>query len=204
MRAADAGPAGALLDGLARRLLDAPFDRGGAAAAAGTPDLSLVERRMDHPFLARPWPKTTGRDTFDADWVDGWSPPAPRSPVPDLLATAVRFVARASARSLAGALEEGEAVHVAVAGGGAHNAALMDSLRAELEAELPRAGHGAAAKLASFGASDRYGVPVDLREARAFCVLGLRLAVGEPSTRPTATGALAGRVLGKWSPAPVA
>ncbi|MEM6571179.1 MAG: anhydro-N-acetylmuramic acid kinase [Planctomycetota bacterium] len=202
--AADAGPAGALLDGLARRLLDASFDRDGASAAAGQPDLARVEEEMGHPFLARPWPKTTGRDTFDAAWVDRWVARTAGTSREDQLATGVRFVARAAARSLVAELQAGEAVHVAVAGGGAHNAALMAALRAEVEAELQANGAGAGAKFAGLSASDRYGVPVDLREAWAFCVLGIRLALGEPSTSPTATGALAGRVLGKWSPAPVA
>ena len=50
-------------------------------------------------------------------------------------------------------------------------------------------------------ASERFGVPPDAREALAFAALGVRLALGEPSTRPSVTGARAGRILGKWSPA---
>jgi 1,6-anhydro-N-acetylmuramate kinase len=46
------------------------------------------------------------------------------------------------------------------------------------------------------------GVPPDGREALVFAALGARCLVGEPSTRPGATGAAPGRVLGKlvWPP----
>ena len=45
--------------------------------------------------------------------------------------------------------------------------------------------------------SDGAGVPPDGREALVFAVLGARCLAGEPSTRPGATGAREGRVLGK-------
>ncbi|MCB9915865.1 MAG: anhydro-N-acetylmuramic acid kinase [Planctomycetes bacterium] len=67
----DTGPAGALLDGLARRLLDAPCDRDGAAALRGRARPELVERWLAHPFFGAPPPKSTGRDTFGAAWLDG-------------------------------------------------------------------------------------------------------------------------------------
>ena len=44
------------------------------------------------------------------------------------------------------------------------------------------------------------GVDPDAREALVFVALGVRLALGEPSTDPEITGARAGRILGKLSP----
>jgi anhydro-N-acetylmuramic acid kinase len=44
-----------------------------------------------------------------------------------------------------------------------------------------------------------FGVDPDAREALVFATLGARCALALPVTRPSATGARAGRVLGKLS-----
>jgi len=54
----DTGPAGSLLDGLARRLLDAPLDRDGACAGAGRADEESVRACLEHPFFDRAPPVT--------------------------------------------------------------------------------------------------------------------------------------------------
>lgn len=194
----DAGPAGALLDGLARVLLDRPMDMDGGTAARGEVLEAPLEWAMGHPFLQRPWPKSTGLDTFGPTFVAGFIDAAPGARREDLLATATRFVARAAAADLirgGGCDASGGDHEVAVAGGGARNPVLMGALERELSAGLAARG----ARLKGFGPSDRYGVAPDFREALAFAVLGARLAVGEPSSRPEVTGASGGRVLGKWS-----
>ena len=211
----DAGPAGALLDGLSRRLLDAPYDRGGAAAQGGMARRELVARWLEHPFFRAKGPRSTGRDTFGEAYVDEILAAAQAFDggalgTADVLATACAFVAESAAVALGGALEEspqGDSggapagpLHVAVAGGGLHNAALMGelerSLRAGLGAERQDLKSGETLRVWS---SAEFGVPPDGREALAFAVLGARFLVGEPSSSPSATGALAGRVLGKWS-----
>ena len=219
----DAGPAGALLDGLARAVLDRPMDRDGLVAARGAVLPGPLEALSDHPFLARPWPKSTGLDTFGPAFVAAFMASAPGASAEDLLATATRFVAQASVgdllgedrwRSLQAGAEQAGAeqagagqagagqpgaeqagVEVAVAGGGARNPTLMRGIEEELRTQLSPLG----SRLSGFGPSDRHGVPADFREALAFAVLGARLAVGESSSRPEVTGARWGRVLGKWS-----
>jgi anhydro-N-acetylmuramic acid kinase len=180
----DTGPAGSLLDGLARRLLGRPFDAGGAVAARGRPDPARVEAWLAHPFLGAAPPKSTGRDTFGAAWVDGLG--LAGATAEDALATAVEFVARAVA--LGWRHLPGTPAALAVAGGGLHNALLMR----RLAALLPVAPRPAA----------DFGVPGDAREALVFAVLAMRAVLGHPVTRPDATGAAPGRVLGKLSPGP--
>jgi len=183
----DVGPAGSLLDGLARRLLGAPFDRDGAAAARGTADPALVRTILAHPFFAAAPPKSTGRDTFGERFVTGLLGAARGRDPDDVLASAVHAVAA----SVADALERfvadrpGELV---VAGGGARNGALLRSLAEHTGVPVV--------------SSDRYGIPPDAREAHVFAVLAARHVLGEPATRRGATGAAAGRVLGKLSPPP--
>lgn len=194
----DTGPAGALLDGLARTLLGQPMDRGGEAAAQGKVDVGMLEALMGHPFLSASPPKSTGRDTFGEAWVASLIEEWGSIGRLNVLATGACFVARAAAQGLAhwGGVE-GQ-VHVAVAGGGVHHRMLMEELEAEIQ--LAAGGSLAGPEVASLSHSAAFGVPPDAREALAFAALGVRLAVGEPSTMPSVTGASAGRPLGKWSP----
>lgn len=186
----DAGPAGALLDGLARRLLGRPYDEGGETAAQGEGDRGLVEEFAAHPFLARTPPRSTGRDTFGEAWVGTFLARAlergARGPA-DVLASGVQFVAECVARALSDFAPDPRGSLV-VAGGGARNRTLMAALAA-------RSGR-------AVQASDRHGVDPDQREALAFALLARRCVLGIPSTLPAATGAAPGRILGKISPLP--
>ena len=191
----DVGPAGALLDGLARRLLGRPFDRGGERAARGSADPRLRGELLRHPFLERAPPKSTGRDTFGEAWVDqvverarALGVLAPGGEPNDLLATAADFVARC----VSDALERHAPLNLkwlVACGGGAHHAPVLDALASSSPAPLAR--------------GDDFGVPVDAREALAFAVLAARCILGEPVTSPSATGAAPGRTLGKISPAAI-
>jgi len=183
----DTGPAGSLLDGLARRLLRRPFDDGGRAAAEGRPSPELLEVLGRHPFFARWPPKSTGRDTFGEPWVARLVEQAAVLQVPsaDLLATAVLFVARTVAEAIERFLPEAPR-ELIVAGGGVHNRTLLRALEGHSACPVAR--------------SDAHGVDPDAREALVFAVLAARNLLGRPSTRPDVTGADGGRVLGALHP----
>jgi anhydro-N-acetylmuramic acid kinase len=179
----DTGPACSLLDGLARRLYGEPFDRDGARAAAGAARADLVRAWLEHPFFLRPPPKSTGRDTFGAAYVAAAAESARGVCADDLLASAVELVAA----TVADALERFAIppARLLVAGGGARNPALLAALARRVPCPV--------------ATSAEAGVDPKAREALVFAVLGARCALGIPSTRPSATGARAGRVLGKLS-----
>lgn len=191
----DTGPCGALLDGLARRFLGRDFDPDGATALAGRADEGLIEGWLAHEFLRRAPPKSTGRDTFGERWVDALVEQARRARVlqadrepADLFASAADFVARAA---VAGALAFAPpgASWLVACGGGVGNRRVLQTLSAR--SPWPVA------------TSEDFGVHPDAREALVFAVLAARTLVGAPVTSPSATGARAGRLLGKLSlPAP--
>jgi anhydro-N-acetylmuramic acid kinase len=190
----DVGPANALLDGLARRLLGRAFDAEGRNAARGRPAPAFVAELLAHPFYRAAPPKSTGRDTFGAAWLDALAARAGAlqlSPE-DTLASAACAVARSVAAEVAAwgpwLGDAADPRPLVVAGGGVHHAPLMAGLTAELAAA------GAPRPVVSSAA---VGVPPDGREALVFATLGARCLIGEPSTRPAATGARPGRVLGK-------
>ena len=65
----DTGPANTLMDAWAAAILDSPFDRDGALAAQGTVDATLLARLLEDPYFAVAPPKSTGRETFNAQWL---------------------------------------------------------------------------------------------------------------------------------------
>ncbi|MEM7308067.1 MAG: anhydro-N-acetylmuramic acid kinase [Planctomycetota bacterium] len=189
-QAFDTGPANALLDGLARRLLGRPLDEGGAAAAEGRVDEELVGELLAHPYFGRPLPRSTGRDTFGEAWVESVAARGARLRTEDLLRSAVELVARSVADGLE--LAQGEPPEAAgrllVAGGGVHHGPLMAALAARTGLRVATTAEA--------------GIDPDAREALVFAVLGARAVLGHPSTRPEATGARPGVVLGKISTFP--
>lgn len=187
LAAFDTGPAGSLLDGLARRLLGRDFDEEGAVAAAGRPRAELAEFVEGHPFTRRPPPKSTGRDTFGEAFVDAWLARAEalglhaQEDVGDLFASAVWGIAG----SVALAIERFAPLrpaHLCLAGGGSRNRALVAALARRTGLE-PRP-------------SDAFGVPADAREGLVFAVLAARCAAGIGSP-PGAEAGAGARAVGR-------
>ena len=204
----DTGPAGALLDGLARRLLGRPYDEGGRSAARGRVREQLVARLLDHPYYAAPPPKSTGRDTFGEAWLDALAPALAGCSAEDQLASAAAAVARGVVAALDRALARGPervpewasdavarrpAAQLVLAGGGVHHRVLL----AELAAALERSGHPAPRT------AQAEGVDPDAREAAGFALLAARCVLGLPSAPggDAGTGAAPGGSWGKLSPA---
>jgi anhydro-N-acetylmuramic acid kinase len=98
----DTGPGNVLMDLWSARHLGMPFDMNGEWAARGRADPSLLNALLAEPYFAVAPPKSTGRDLFNAGWLDA------------VLAHA------------AGATE------LLACGGGANNATLLRMLAAEL------------------------------------------------------------------------
>jgi anhydro-N-acetylmuramic acid kinase len=181
----DTGPANCLLDAWAQRHLGTPRDEGGAWARGGKVDAGLLARCLDEPYLAAAPPKSTGREVFNLDWLE------PRLH-PDLAAADVQATLLAfSARSIADALRTHGcgAREIYACGGGVHNAALMDALRAA----LPDTRIETTATL---------GMDPDYVEAAGFAWLAKARLEGRPGNLSSVTGARGPRLLGAIYPAP--
>jgi anhydro-N-acetylmuramic acid kinase len=182
----DNGPGNMPLDAVARAASSGTeaFDRDGRRAARGAIDSGLLADLHRHPYLAQPFPKSTGREDFGREFV---YPLLVRYDhrKDDLLATLTRFSAEAIARSyreLLPAMPD----EVYVSGGGALNPVLMRHL-AELLAPIPVATTAA------------LGVNPEAKEAIAFATLANQTLFGLPGNVPAITGALGPRILGKIS-----
>ncbi len=170
----DTGPGNMVMDALMLAISDGrtAYDADGSLAAAGRVDTALLARLMDHPFLSRTPPKSSGREDFGADF-------AARLLAADIddasrLATACELTARSIAA--AAAWLPSPPAHWYVGGGGAANRHLMARL-ATLLAPAPVATTAAA------------GVPPEAVEAVSFAVLAGRTLMGLPNTVASVTGA---------------
>lgn len=183
----DCGPANVLMDSWCRRHRGQPFDRDGAWAASGQVDVALLQQWLHEPFFQRPPPKSTGRDLFDADWLDvtlarrqaqaGGAAPSPA----DVMATLCELTAVTVAQALQRHQPGTGRLHVC--GGGAFNGQLMRRLQAHLDGVV----------VASTAA---LGVPPEQVEALAFAWLARARLLGLPGSLPAVTGARGARVLG--------
>jgi anhydro-N-acetylmuramic acid kinase len=178
----DTGPGNMVLDELARRLLDADRDEGGAAASRGAVDAGRLQAALADPYFSRPAPKSTGREAFGTPFVERqFAPLEGLSPdqIDEHLATAAALTVESVARALdgsAGTPSVPEDAVVLVSGGGRKNGALMDGLA---ERCRPRA----------VIAIEGRGMDGDLKEAIAFAILAYESALGRAVNLPSATGA---------------
>lgn len=181
VRAFDTGPGNALMDAMVRLRTGSGYDEGGALAAQGRVDATLLARLLAHPYFQQTGARSTGREAFGEDLVR--QAVAADAPLPDVLATLCTFTAQTIVRGI----EELPRVdEVYVAGGGSHNHTLMAALGDALGPVPLR-------PLADLG------IPVDAREAIAFALMGDATMRGLPSNVPTATGARGPAILGKIS-----
>src|SRR5258705_3511636 len=89
-----------LIDAVAERLFDRPFDRDGRIAAAGTVIEPVVSSVLRRPFCRRKPPKTTGREEFGREFAQQFIKSCGRAGKADVVATATAITARSIADAL--------------------------------------------------------------------------------------------------------
>ena len=91
----DTGPGNTLLDAYARQFLNKPFDENGLLAASGRVNSALLQALKTNPFFAAPFPKTTGPEVFNTDYVSDAQNKSQtlNLSTADLMATLVQFSA---------------------------------------------------------------------------------------------------------------
>jgi anhydro-N-acetylmuramic acid kinase len=183
----DTGPGNMVSDALVRHFTGDRkcYDAGGRVAALGRVNEPLLADTLCHPFFSQPPPKSAGREQFGREFVGGHFLSRKRARFEDLLRTSLELTARTITGALARFVIPGTKFgRLIVSGGGAHNLTLLKRL-AELLPEL------------TVELSDRYGLPVDAKEAIAFAILADRTLHGLPGNLPRVTGARRAVVLGK-------
>ena len=146
------------------------YDKDAQIARKGNVNPDLLEALKNNPFFKGPFPKTTGPELFNLDYIQRAMTESQTQnlAVEDVLATLTRFSAETVAEAILFAINQTEAttdtITVYVSGGGIHNPLLMQYLK-EL---LP----------CSFKNTNDLGISADAKEAILFAVLANETVAG--------------------------
>jgi anhydro-N-acetylmuramic acid kinase len=158
----DTGPGNTLMDNWIRLHLNEPFDSNGNWAAQGRVNQSLLNHMLSDTYFSSPFPKSTGREYFNIDWlsnylssffsertghIDESSKDNAFRPV-DIQATLLQLTAKTITNAIQqvvstqhtnhveSAFEQND-IEVIVCGGGTFNSVLMNQLASELACKAP-------------------------------------------------------------------
>ncbi len=186
----DTGPANLLLDAWTALHTDKDYDAGGAWAQSGQVVEPLLNQLIEHPFFARTYPKSTGREDFNLAWLQSelqkfdQASAHIRYSSADVQATLTELTAMSASMQINMFIKANENSSVYVCGGGALN----DYLMTRLQAHLP---HCKVETTASLGLNPSWV------EAVAFAWLARQTLMGQTGNLPAVTGASKGVVLGQ-------
>ncbi len=182
----DCGPGNALMDYWCQLHTGQPYDADGQWAATGQVNQPLLQLLLAEPFLSKAPPKSTGRDLFNAPWLNQALAQLPQLSPVNVQATLTEFTAISCAKSLP-AYAQGSNKLI-VCGGGALNGCLMQRLQAILPG-------------VAVASSETYGLPPLQVEAAAFAWLARKTFRRETGSLKSVTGARGSRILGAIYPA---
>jgi anhydro-N-acetylmuramic acid kinase len=183
----DCGPANVLMDLWSLRHTGQRFDADGAWGGSGIIQPGLLRVLLEEPYFATPPPKSTGRDLFNADWLNHRLQRLDEVCRPeDVQATLCELTAVNCTQAVLA--HAGSASELLVCGGGALNKCLMQRLAHHLPTMAVRL-------------TDDRGLPAQHVEAAAFAWLAYKHMHGEPGNLSAVTGAEGPRVLGAYYPA---
>ncbi|MBF4490359.1 anhydro-N-acetylmuramic acid kinase [Psychrobacter sp. N25K4-3-2] len=186
----DTGPANLLLDAWTALHTDKDYDAGGAWAQSGQVIEPLLNQLLEHPFFAKSYPKSTGREDFNLAWLQDelqkfeQASAVIRYSSADVQATLTELTAISASAQINKFIDANGNTSVYVCGGGALN----DYLMTRLQAYLP---HCTVETTASLGLDPTWV------EAVAFAWLARQTLMGETGNLPAVTGASKNVVLGQ-------
>jgi anhydro-N-acetylmuramic acid kinase len=192
VRGFEAAPCNVLLDSLMRQLTSGreAYDPGGRFAVQGRCVEALLQRWLAHPTLQRRPPRSLPRHAFGSTFAAQAIQEARELDVSlhDLLCTATHFVAQAVGAAVQRYLtRESRVDRMLLSGGGTRNG-LLWALLSQAFPDVPMA------------RTDAVGLPGDARKAMSFGILAALTLDGVAASVPSATGAVASRLLGSVTP----
>ena len=186
----DTGPGNALLDIAVSQLTDGRlnYDRDGEMAEQGRVNEEWLDALLAHPYYARDYPKTTGRETFGTAAALELVALAQSRGITD--AEIIATLTALTATNIADAYKRfapAEVDEVILGGGGRHNPVMVGMLRQLLAP-------------ATVMTHEDIGMDSDFKEALVFAILAYETWHNRPSTLPALTGARHPSILGQITP----
>lgn len=182
----DCGPANTLMDIACEQFLHKPYDKNGALAAKGTPDIPLVTHLLKQKFFCTKPPKSLDKNEFGKKYLQKYFASFGREKVNDLLATLNYFTAAAISHAIQDFIPAKLQREIIVSGGGAFNQTLLQNLRRLTAIPLVTSAH--------------YHIDPQAKEAAAFAFFAVRALRRQINHCPRATGAKKPTILGRITP----
>ncbi len=182
----DTGPGNTLMDHWVERERGKRYDESGSWAAGGEVDRQLLQKLIQHPYLKMSGPRSTGKESFNLNWLCSHCPEVDSLNPQNVQATLSEFTAATIAHGLS--ISSVNVTEAYVCGGGAHNIDLMQRLARNL-------------KIEKLDTTTALGIDPDWVEATAFAWLAQQTLRGLAGNSPAVTGAAGARVLGGIFPA---
>jgi anhydro-N-acetylmuramic acid kinase len=181
----DIGPANALIDAAVRIYTEnrENFDLDGKYGAQGVIDEELLQSLLGEPYYAMKFPKSTGKELFNKDYLIAKLAQFPRVSLLNVISTLTALTARTISVEINALSVE----TIYVSGGGIHNLTLMEMLK-ELSPDT------------SFLPYEELGINADGKEAYLFALIGFLSMHNLTGNIPSSTGARGPRVLGSIWP----
>lgn len=177
----DTGPGNVLLDSWVRLHRNTAFDTNGNWGAGGEISTPLLQQLKSHDYFAKPAPKSTGRETFNQQWLEEQLNSIDDIAPQDVQATLMQLTAETIADQIKSLKIEIDQVFIC--GGGAFNTDLIG----RLDAALPNTDLATTAEL---------GLDPNWVEACAFAWLAKQRIEKQPGNLPAVTGASKPAILG--------
>lgn len=123
----DTGPGNVLMDYWINTTCQLIYDDEGAFASSGEPEAGLLSQLLEDPYFSRPYPKSTGRELFNGNWLESHL----RQFSGDIhIANVQATLLELSARTIVDAIERSiQPKEVLVCGGGAYNRKLLQRIQ---------------------------------------------------------------------------
>ncbi len=181
----DTGLGNIMTDYCTNKYFSLPYDKDGQIASEGVVSDSWLECLLQDEYYFLEPPKSTGREYFNAKYIENALKYAPKDPR-DIIATITALTAKTIADAYERFIYPNVGIHEAViCGGGAYNKTLMKFLRTYLPSYI------------DLKTCEDYGISNNFKEVMAFALLGYCTYYGIPNNLPCVTGAKKRVVTGK-------
>jgi len=177
----DTGPGNMVIDGVVKHITKGKklFDNYGEIASKGKVEPELLDKLMQHPYIHRKPPKTTGREVFGNHYVKQVLQQAEKLRISpeDLTTTVTAFTAASIALNFKKyILPKVKIDEILLCGGGSYNKTLIK----HIENYLPDI---------KIGTVEKCDIPIGAREVVCVAIIANETMLGQPGNVPNATGA---------------
>lgn len=165
----DVGPGNTLMDQFVQKFYKGLyFDKDAAIASSGKVNDLLLNELMQASFLDAAFPKTTGPELFNLDYLESAQSRSGSLQISkeDVMATLCSFSAKVIIKAIEKCFGKETAPAIYISGGGMHNPLLLQQLKTAL-------------KNAAFYSTDKLEIDPDAKEAVLFAVLANETLVGQ-------------------------